>query len=148
MEVVAMCEELSLYHSVPEEFTSLKEYTWRELNSLAFTSGSTYISFADGACPEEYTHDGANTTVTLKNIGAKKSLTISDIMHSATIAAAGYNGINSLLGAQQASLGIAGNMDPGSFVRASVMDVKAKEIRLAMTLVLNGCEGKYCNEQP
>ena len=78
-EIIAMCEEVTLLQSIPREGTALKEHTWRELNSLAFTSGSSYIAFADGECPEEYTHDGSNTTVTLKNLGAKKSLSISDI---------------------------------------------------------------------
>ena len=57
-ELVAMCEELGLWKALPELPTSLKAETWRELNELAFTSGSSYISFADGACPEEYYHDG------------------------------------------------------------------------------------------
>ena len=69
-EIVAMCEELSFWKSLPEKQTALKAETWRELNELAFTSGSSYISFADGACPEEFYHDGDNSTITLKNIGA------------------------------------------------------------------------------
>lgn len=73
-EIIAMCEEISVWQALPEETTSLQAHTWRELNELAFTSGSAYISFADGACPEEYKHDGDNTTITLKNIGAKKTL--------------------------------------------------------------------------
>src|SRR5512146_1535471 len=89
-ELVVMCEEISAWKNLPELPTSLKSDTWRELNELAFTSGSSYISFADGACPEEYYHDGDNTTTTLKNIGAKKSLTLSDIKHSAAVA--GMNG--------------------------------------------------------
>lgn len=137
-EIIAMCEELSVWQAIPEDLTSLKEHTWRELNSLAFTSGSSYISFADGDCPEEYKHDGGNTTITLKNIGAKKTLTQSDILHSATIAAAGINGINRLIGASPAGQGLPGGSDVGSFLVETVMDVKMKEIRLAMTLVLNG----------
>ena len=85
--LVVMCEELGLWKALPELPTSLKAETWRELNELAFTSGSSYISFADGACPEEFYHDGDNTTVSLKNIGAHKSLEISDIMHSAAVSA-------------------------------------------------------------
>ena len=38
-ELVAMCEELSLWQNIPEQFTALKAETWRELNELAFTSG-------------------------------------------------------------------------------------------------------------
>src|SRR5512138_2697042 len=90
-ELVVMCEELGFWKALPEKPTSLKAETWRELNELAFTSGSSYISFADGGCPEEFYHDGDNTTITLKNIGAKKSLTLSDIKHSAAVA--GMNGV-------------------------------------------------------
>jgi hypothetical protein len=137
-EIIAMCEEVTVYQALPEEGTSLKEHTWRELNELAFTSGSSYISFADGECPEEYTHNGDNTTVTLKNIGAKKSLSISDIMHSQAVAAANWNGINRLVGGVPSGLGVPGGSDMATFQQEYVADVKEKEIRLAMTLVLNG----------
>lgn len=137
-ELIAMCEEVSTYQAIPELTTALKQETWRELNSLAFTSGSSYISFADGSCPEEYTHDGTNTTVTLKYIGAKKTLSDSDIMHSQAIAAASWNGINAITGAAPASAGSPGGYDMGTFQREVVADVKEKEIRLATTLVLNG----------
>jgi len=137
-ELVAMCEEISLWQALPELTTGLQQETWRELNSLAFTSGSAYISFADGECPEEYTHDGTNTTVTLKNIGAKKSLSLSDIMHSAAVAAAGWNGINRLVGGPPSSEGMPGGSSAGTFMQEQVADVKEKEIRLASTLVMNG----------
>jgi hypothetical protein len=138
MEIIAMCEETTVWQALPEETTALKQHTWRELNALAFTSGSAYISFADGECPEEYTHSGDNTTVSLKNIGAKKSLSISDIMHSQAVAAAGWNGINRLLGPTPAGEGVPGGSDTGTFQQEFVADVKEKEIRLAMTLVMNG----------
>lgn len=138
LEILAMCEEITLWKALPELPTALKQETWRELNSLAFVSGSSYISFADGECPEEYTHDGSNTTVTLKNIGAKKTLSISDIMHSAAVAAAGWNGINAILGGLPSGEGMPGGSDMATFFMESIADVKDKEIRLAMTLVLNG----------
>ncbi len=138
LEVVAMCEEISLWQAIPEETTALQAYTWRELNAMAFTSGSAYISFADGECPEEYSHDGNNTTVTLKNIGAKKTLSISDILHSRAVASANWHGINTLLGPLPSSQGAPGGSDTGSFQQEYVADVKEKEVRLAMTLVLNG----------
>src|SRR5512139_2989914 len=97
-EILAMCEEINLWRSLPEKFTGLKQEIWREMTSLEFNSGSSYIAFADYVCPEEFTHDGENKTVNLKNIGAKKSLGISDIIHSQAVAAAGWNGINTLLG--------------------------------------------------
>src|SRR5512139_3682248 len=136
-EIMAMCEEITLWRDLPVRPTGLKQETYREMTSLAFNSGSSYIAFADYVCPEEYTHDGSNTTVTLKNIGAKKSLGISDIMHSAAVAAAGWNGINTLVGANPAFNGLPGAGDIGTFQRQHVADVKAKEMRLMATLVLN-----------
>lgn len=137
-EIIAMCEEVTAWNAIPELDTSLKQDTWRELNSLAFASGSSWISFADGECPEEYQHDGTNTTVTLKNIGAKKSLSESDIMHSSAVAAANWNGINRLVGGVPSSEGVPGGQNAATFAQEAVADVKEKEVRLAMTLTLNG----------
>lgn len=137
-EILDLCEEISLWRSLPEQRTQLQAYTWREMTSLAFTGSSSNISFADGACPEGYSHDGANTTVTLKNLGAKKTLSISDILHSAAVAGAGWNGINTLVAPNPSSAGLPGGSDIGTFSRQYVADVKEKEMRLAMTLVMNG----------
>jgi len=139
-EIIAMCEEVSALQVIPEQSTGLKEETWRELNSLAFTSGSSYISFADGECPEEYEHDGSNTTISLKNVGAKKTLSISDIQHSAAVAAANWNGINSLVGGLASGEGMPGGADAATFLRETVGDVKEKEVRLSSTLVMNGLD--------
>jgi hypothetical protein len=136
-EIIAMCEELSAWQAMPEHFGGLKTETWRELNSLAFTSGSSYISFADGECPEEYTHDGSNTTVTLKNIGAKKTLSISDILDSAAKIGMGQ-GIGRLIGGIPAGEGMPGGSQTTSFLEEVFTDVKGKEVRAALTLVLNG----------
>lgn len=148
-ELVVMCEELGLWKALPELPTSLKAETWRELNELAFTSGSSYISFADGACPEEFYHDGDNTTVTLKNIGAHKSLEISDIMHSAAVSAISVGqygvGINRLVGGFAFGEGMPGGYDQGSFMAEAVADLKAKEMVLAGTLVLNGWDRLLVN---
>lgn len=138
LEVIAMCEEVTFWQALPDEQTALKQHTWRELNSMAFTTGSSLIAFADGECPEEYTHDGDNTTITLKNIGAKKSLSESDLMHSAAIASAGWNGINRLSGGIPAGQGMPGGSNTATFVQEQVANVKEKEVRLAMTLTLNG----------
>lgn len=135
-ELIAMCEEVSTLRALPSKRTSLQSETWRELNELAFTSGSSYISFADGACPEEYYHDGDNRTTTTKWLGAKKSLTISDIMHSSAVAAAGWNGINQLVGGFANTL--PGESGQGTFMNQMVGDLKAKEMVLASTLVMNG----------
>ena len=144
-ELVTMCEEIGLWKAMPEIPTALKQETWRELNALAFTSGSAYISFSDGTCPEEFYHSGNNQTVTLKNNGAHKSLEISDIMHSAAIAAAGWNGINRLIGGFQFGEGIPGGNDQGTFLAETIADLKAKEMALAATLVLNGWDKLLVN---
>lgn len=148
-ELVAMCEELSAWRSIPEIGTALKAETWRELNELAFTSGSSYISFADGACPEWFYHDGDNTTVNLKNIGAYKSLTISDIMHSAAVSSMSVGrfgvGINRLVGGFAFGEGMPGGSEQGSFLQEAVADLKAKEMVLAGTLVLNGWDNLLVN---
>lgn len=137
-EIIAMCEEVTAWRAIPSQTTGLQAHTWRELNSLAFTSGSAYIAFADGECPEEYTHDGTNTTITLKNVGTKKSLSESDIMHSAAVAAAGWNGINRLVGGVPSSEGVPGGSPMPTFQQEAVADVKEKEVRASMTLVMNG----------
>lgn len=148
-ELVAMCEELSAWRAIPEIPTSLKAETWRELNELAFVSGSSYISFSDGTCPEGYSHDGDNTTISLKNIGAYKSLTISDIMHSAAVSAMSLGragvGINRLVGGFAFGEGMPGGSEQGSFLAEAVADLKAKEMVMAATLVLNGWDRLLVN---
>ena len=139
-EFIAMCEEVSLFQAIPEQRTMLKQHTWRELNELNFNSGSAYIAFADGYCPEEYEHDGDNTTITLKNLGAKKSLGISDIMHSAAVSAAGWNGINKLIGGFPSGEGMPGASDQASFQSEMIANLTEKEVRLGMTLVMNGLD--------
>ena len=137
-EIIAMCEEVTAWQAIPSENTSLKQHTWRELNALAFTTGSSLIAFADGECPEEYSHSGSNTTITLKNIGAKKSLSESDIMHSAAVAGANWNGINRLVGGIPSGQGVPGGSNTATFAQETVADVKEKEVRLGMTLTMNG----------
>jgi len=148
-EFVAMCEELGAWKAIPEIGTALKGETWRELNELAFTSGSSYISFADGACPEYFFHDGDNQTINLKNIGAYKSLTISDLMHSAAVSAMSIGlqgvGINRLVGGFGFGEGSPGADGQGSFLQEAVSDLKAKEMVLAGTLVLNGWDKLIVN---
>jgi hypothetical protein len=134
-----------MLQALPELGTSLNADMWREMTSLAFTSGSAYIAFADGECPEEYTHDGANTTVDLKNIGAKKSLSIRDIMDSTAVSRANWHGINNLVGGFPAGEGVPGGSDMATFQREVVLGVKEKEVRTAMTLVMNGWDALLVN---
>lgn len=142
-EVLALCEEISLWKALPEERTALNTITWRELNTLAFTSGSHYVAFQDGYCPEEYYSDGDNYSVTHKNIGAKKTLSERDIMHSAAVAAGGY-GINQLVGGFPYGEGLPGT-DGATFIREVVRDAKEKYARIAMTLVMNGWDRLLVN---
>lgn len=137
-ELLAMCEEVTLLQAIPEQRTGLKAHLWREMTSLAYTSGSAYIAFTDGACPEEFSHNGANLTVTLKNLGAKKSLGVSDIMHSAAVAGGYGDGINALSGPYNSGEGLPGNAGVSTMQRQAVANLKAKEAALAGTLVLNG----------
>lgn len=136
-EILALCEEVTLLQAIPEKRTGLQTELWREMTSLLFTSGSNYIAFSDGTCPEEYQHNGSNQSVDLKNLGAKKSLTVSDIMHSAAVVQGGA-GIEALLGGFAAGQGLPGANDMATFGRQAIADLKEKEARLGMTLVLNG----------
>lgn len=144
-ELIAMCEEITLWQHLPEHQTALNAEYWREMSSLEFNSGSSYIAFADGACPESYTHDGANKTVNIKNIGAKKNLSLREIKHSQAVASANWNGINTLIGAAPAGQGMPGGSDMGTFQRQVVMNLKEKEVRLASTLVMNGWDALLVN---
>jgi hypothetical protein len=116
------------------------------MTSLALTSGSSNAyAFADGSCAEEYTHDGENKTVDLKNFGAKKTLSIRDIMHSAAVAGANWNGINTLVGPANSGQGLPGNANANTMQRAYVADLKAKEMQLATILVMNGLDAMLVN---
>ena len=137
-EIIAMCEEVTLLQAIPTQTTALNAHLWREMTSLEFTSGSAYIAFADGECPEEYTHDGGNLSVNIKNIGAKKTLSYRDIKHSSAVAGSNWHGINTLVDGFPAGEGLPGGLDSATLQQELVIGVKEKEMRLAMTLVLNG----------
>jgi hypothetical protein len=143
-EIIAMCEETTILRFIPEEGTGLKTVLWRELNELAFTSGSASISFADGTCPEEFHHDGDNTSVDLMNIGIKKTLGLSDIMHSIASIGAGY-GINALLGPYPSGAGLPGANDVATMTMANIANLKEKEMQLGEILVLNGWDNLLVN---
>jgi hypothetical protein len=143
-EIIAMCEETTLLKFIPEEGTGLKTVLWRELNELAFTSGSVSISFADGTCPEEFRHDGDNSYIDLKNIGIKKTLGLSDIMHSVASIGAGY-GISALLGPHPSGAGMPGGGDVATFTMTNIANLKEKEMQLGEILVLNGWDNLLVN---
>lgn len=114
-----------MWKALPEVVTDYQADSWREMTSLAFSGdGLTYEGFfPPGACPEEYTHDGSNKTITRRYIGAKKSLTNEEIRHS--IAVSRING----LGISQLSTQFGGIQQ--------VVGVKEKEIKLQEILTLN-----------
>ena len=143
-ELLPFCEDITVWRAIPEERTGLQAYTWREMSELDWLTGSNLIAFADGYCPEGFEHTGSNSTVTLKNIGAYKSLTISDILHSQAVAGADWNGINRLLGGLPSGEGLPGAQDVATFQAESIANLKEKEMRLAATLVLNGWDRLLC----
>jgi hypothetical protein len=59
-------------------------------------------------------------------------------MHSAAVAAAGWNGINQLVGGFASNAGLPGAAGEGTFLNQMIGDLKAKEMTLAGTLVMNG----------
>jgi len=137
-EILPFCEDITVWRAIPEERTGLQAYTWREMSALSMLTGSNLIAFADGYCPEGFEHTGSNSTLTLKNIGAYKSLTISDILHSQAVAGADWNGINRLLGGFPSGEGLPGAENVATFQAEQIANLKAKEMRLAATLVMNG----------
>lgn len=66
-------------------------------------------------------------------------------MHSQAVASANWNGINTLVGGFPSSEGLPGGADMATFQRQVVADVKAKEIRLGSTLVMNGWDALLVN---
>jgi len=134
-EIIPMCEELGLYNAFPEDVNGANTDTWREMTMLEFASGCDSCAFTPGACPEDFVHDTETQHTHKRHIGVKKSLTESDIRHSAAAIAAGV-GINALVGGFN-DQGLPGENDAASLLRGSVADLKEKELRLAMVLVLN-----------
>ncbi len=134
-EIIALCEELGLYSAFPDIVNGSKIDSWRELTQLEFASGCDSCAFTPGECPEDQVHNTGSETMTKRHIGVKKSLTQSDIVHSAASIAAGY-GVNQVVGAFNHQ-GLPGEMDAASLIRGSVANLKEKELRLAMILVLN-----------
>lgn len=148
-EILAMCEEITLWQALPEKRTALYGETWREIDYANILSGTKavdeYLFFQDGYCPEEYEHSGSNKTVNHKNIGVKKNLSEREIMHSMAVAALPMGAINTLVGGTASGEGLPGAYDLGTFQRESVKNLAEKEIRLGETLVLNGWDRYLVN---
>jgi len=137
LEIMAVCEEVGVLRAIPEKQTQLKVELWMELTNLFMdvSAGGQYIAFADGECPEEFEETGTYHHVTLKNLGVKETLTLSDIKHSAAISGAG--GIAALLGAFPASEREPGGFDLATFQREQIADIREKELRKGMSLTLD-----------
>ncbi len=134
-ELIALCEETSLYQAIPEVINGSNTESWREVTALAFLSGTNYIAFEAGGCPEEYSNTSEGRTVGKKHIGAKKTLSESDITHSVASIAAGY-GMRELIGPAAAHTAYGEGIP--SLLREAIRDLKEKEIKMGMILTLNG----------
>ncbi|OGS01203.1 MAG: hypothetical protein A2V88_08970 [Elusimicrobia bacterium RBG_16_66_12] len=134
-EIIALCEELGLYTAFPEIVNGSRVESWRELTQLEFASGCDSCAFTPGECPEDSVHHTDTESVTKRHFGVKKSLTESDIRHSIAAIAGGV-GVSALIGAFN-DKGLPGELDAASLIRGGVADLKEKELRLAMILVLN-----------
>jgi len=80
-------------------------------------------------------HDTDFQAVTKRHFGVKKTLVESRIRHSIAGIAGGF-GVNQLIGGFN-DQGLPGEKDVASLIRGGVADLKEKELRLAMILVLN-----------
>jgi hypothetical protein len=123
-EILTLCEEIMVWQTLPEVVTPTNADSWREMDELAFTGdGLTNEGFfLKGSCPDTYTHDGDNQSITRMYLGAQKTLSYEDIKHSLAVAAIEGLGISAISTQQR---------------RAAVADVKAKEMLLQEILVLN-----------
>lgn len=136
-ELITLCDETGLYRALPQVVKDTQVESWRELNELEFVSGCNFIAFEPGGCPEEFRHDGDNRTETLRHLGAKKTLSESDVRHSMGSIAAGY-GIRELVGGFNDG-GLPGEGgDMPSLIRGNIASLKEKEMRLGSILTLNG----------
>jgi len=134
LEIMALCEEVSAVRNIPQQDTGLKAELWMETTDLYYDAGQ-YAWFPDGECPEEYTETGTYHTTELKNYGVKKTLTLSDIKHSQTIA--GQGGISALLGMFAAGEREPGGYNQATFDREYIANIKEKEVRKGASLVLD-----------
>lgn len=134
-ELIVLCEELGLYTALPEITNGSAVEIYRQIDQLEFASGCDSCAFPKGECPEDMVHDTDILATTKRHIGVKKTLSESDIRHSIAGIAGGM-GVNQLIGGFN-DQGLPGEKDVASLIRGGVADLKEKELRLAMILVLN-----------
>ena len=67
-EILDMCEEITVWKTLPEVITDYNADQWREMTALSFdsTGETNHGFFTKGACPDEQTHEGENTSITRK----------------------------------------------------------------------------------
>jgi len=123
-EILTLCEEINVWQTLPEVVTPTNADSWREMDELAFTGAGVAGEgfFLKGSCPDTYTHDGDNQSVTRMYLGAQKTLSYEDIKHSLAVASIQGLGISAISTQQR---------------RAAVADVKAKEMLIEEILTLN-----------
>lgn len=123
-EILDMCEEITVWKTLPEVVTDYNADTWREMTALSFdsTGETNHGFFTKGACPDEQTHEGSNTTVTRRYLGVYESITYEDLRHSIAVAKTRGLGISRL------------SLDSGM---ETVIGVKEKAIKLNEVVVLN-----------
>jgi hypothetical protein len=135
-EIIALCEDTGLYTALPEVINGSKTESWREMTSLVNCSGTSYLAFTAGQCPDFMCNTtGAPKTVDKMHIGKMTTLTESDIQHSIASIAAGY-GVRQLLGPALPY----GSAGASSMVRESIKSLMDKEIKKQQILVINGLD--------
>jgi hypothetical protein len=123
-EILTLCEEIMVWQTLPEVVTPTNADSWREMDELAFdaTGETNQGFFLKGGCPDTYSHDGDNQSITRMYLGGQKTLSYEDIKHSLAVASIQGLGISAI--STQAR-------------RAAVADVKEKEMLLEEILTLN-----------
>lgn len=123
-EILTLCEETTVFQTLPEVVTAYNADSWREMDALAFTGVGVAAEgfFAKGGCPDTYAHSGDNTSKTRMYIGAQETLSYEDIKHSAAVAGLGGIGISAISTQDR---------------RAAIADLKAKEMLLQEILTIN-----------
>jgi len=135
-ELITLCDETTLWRSLPEEVNDSLTVQKREITQLEFASGSASIAFPKGECPEDFVHDGANRSWDKKHIGVSKNLSESDILASRFSIARGY-GMREIVGGFRDD-GLPGEGGVPSLLRQQIADLKAKEMLLGSILTMNG----------
>lgn len=123
-EILDMCEEITVWKTLPEVVTDYNADQWREMTSVSFdsTGETNHGFFTKGACPDEQIHEGENTSITRKYMGVYESITYEDLRHSIAVARARGLGISRL------------SLDSGI---ETVIGVKEKAIKLNEVIVMN-----------